>query len=93
MSTEELAKLGISQADYGSSQEWNIAGSDASPETIRALSKVFEEIGVEPGYVCSLGCGWYVDRRDFFRVRRALLLSPRVRAIPSFEITTPTFMK
>ena len=82
LSDEELSARGISQTAQPGTLYWAVAWADDSDPSVRAIGGPLKREGI-PGFAsCGHGmCSWYVDRKDFFRARRALLGSPSVRAL------------
>ena len=89
LTSEQLFRLGVTQVEQQGRFDWAVAWSDDSQDSAAVISQALQPEHIGAFGSCDLGrCGWYVPREDFFRARKALLLSKEVAA-RKVQVTEP----
>lgn len=91
LTDKELFELSITESGARDNRNWAVYWSDDSVETMDAVEATLRPLGISAGGSMGHGsAGWYVDQKEFFAARRALLASPEIRG-RRFLVVTPKF--
>jgi hypothetical protein len=89
LSDQALFARGITSVDQPGGKQWAVAWTEDRGAKFDAVDRVLRDSGTLAGGSCGLGrCGWYVNREDFFRARRALLADVDVARL-GVQVVTP----